>query len=72
MSGVNLSPYKPGWANLEGQHYVNGPGQDYYGRTDTFDTEEQCQKATNIANESYRQGYLWAQREMQRALGIKS
>jgi hypothetical protein len=71
MSEVNLKPYKPGWANMEGKNYVNGPGQSYYQSIDLFASEEDCKSATNIANEAYKQGYRQAQSDIRQSLGIK-
>jgi hypothetical protein len=69
---INLYPYKASWSHAPGKWYVQGPGQEYFNYYQTFDTEEITKIAASIANDSYKEGYFIAQRNMKEALGIKS
>lgn len=61
----------------DSRHYVDGPGDgfSYYSGTlwpeMRFVCKEDAEAAAKCANEAYRQGYMAAQADIRKALGIK-
>jgi len=72
----NTTPYKAS-IDFEGKNYIEGPGNGFghYGGTLypelRFDDEQSTLKAVEIANITYAEGYLQAQHDMRKAMGIK-
>lgn len=64
--------------HCQGKYYPNGPGDGlgthggYLWPNTRFESKEVCDQVTAIANESYRQGYEQAQRDMRKACGINT
>jgi len=73
---MNEKPYKAGKRNEFNFHCVNGPGNGmgYYGHTLyshlSMATVEEAERAAEIANIAYAEGYSRAQRDMRKAIGV--
>lgn len=67
MSRINLSPYKVS-KNCKGNPIVTSD----YNTFEAFSSEEEAQKAARLVNKAFSLGYILAQQEMQRALGVIS
>lgn len=69
-------PYKHN-TNYESNWYVDGPGNGlgYYSQTLwpslVCGSKEEAIRAADIANEAYKQGYLKAQSDIRKALGVE-
>lgn len=73
---MSEKPYKAGWRHEPDLHCVDGPGSGmgYYAHTLwphlSMETKEEAERAAEIANIAYDEGYKHAQADIRKALGL--